>query len=334
MIVVKAPFRISLFGGGTDFPDFFNQYTGYTLSFAINKYCYIQMRELKQYQNKRKYEIITHKMEATDNINEISNPVIRECLRKYRIENARVVYDADLPSKSGLGTSSALAVAMIKACRIYTHKGNENDVISIIKEAIDLERNVLKEAGGYQDQIISALGGFKLVKYYKNNEFKILKDISTKKRKFIKNLMLFDTGINRYSFEIQKDVLNNIESNYNKLSRIKLLTDKAYTSIHCSPDDNKIEIGKLLDSTWENKKKLSDKITNNKIDVMYKIAKENGAIGGKILGAGGGGYLLLYVLEENKDKVREALKGYDEILFNVSNVGVEEVKYAKYNRNR
>lgn len=324
MVIVKAPFRISLFGGGTDFPDFFNNYTGYTLSFAIDKYCYIQMRELKHHQSNYKYEIITHNMELENNINKISNPVIRECLRKYNIENVRVVYDADLPSRSGLGTSSSLAVAMIKACRIYANKEDEDSIdnLSIAKEAIDLERNILKEAGGYQDQIIAASGGFKLIEYYKENNFKILEEIEN--QKFINNLMLFDTGINRYSFIIQKDVIKNFDNNYNKLNRIKSITKEAYKNIINNEDD--INIGKMLDSIWENKKKLSKKISNNAIDEMYKIAKDNGALGGKILGAGGGGYLLLYVTEENKSKVRKALKDFDEILFKVSNIGVKEIE--------
>lgn len=322
MVIVKAPFRISLFGGGTDFPDFFNNYAGYTLSFAIDKYCYIQMRELKHHQNDHKYEIITHNMEVENDINKITNPVIRECLKKYNIENVRVVYDADLPSRSGLGTSSALAVAMIKACRIYTNKEDSSNNISIAKEAIDLERNILKEAGGYQDQIIAALGGFKFIKYFKENNFKVLKEVEN--QKIINNLMLFDTGINRYSFMIQKDVINNIDSNYNKLNRIKSITKEAYENIINNKDT--INIGKMLDSIWENKKKLSNKISNNVIDEMYKTAKNNGALGGKILGAGGGGYLLLYVLEENKNKVREALKDFDEISFKMTNIGVKEIE--------
>ncbi len=323
MVTVKAPFRISLFGGGTDFPEFFNEHTGLTISFAIDKYCYIQMRELKKYQNKHKYEIITHNMEVTDDINKITNPVIRECLRRYNIKNVRVVYDADLPSKSGLGTSSSLAVAMIKACRLYTKRNDYYHNISIAKEAIDLERNILKEEGGYQDQIIAAVGGFKLIKYYKGYNFEIVNEI--KNKDIIDNLLLFDTGMNRYSFEIQKDVVKNIDNNFNKLNRIKSITNTAYNRL-VTFDKEDVEIGKMLDSIWENKKKLSNKISNDRINKMYEIAKENGAIGGKILGAGGGGYLLLYVPNRLKDKVKESLSKYNEIPFKISNSGVEEIK--------
>lgn len=333
MIISKTPFRISFFGGGTDFPDFYNEYGGKVISTSIDKYCYVNIRLLPEFFD-YKDEIIYSKIEQVKDIEEINHPMVKNCLKLYDIKNIKVYYDADLPARTGLGTSSSFAVGLIncllrlKNDDVFKNINTENGLIAykekLANDAIYVERVMCNEAGGIQDQIAASFGNLNLISFGKeyNNGYNVSKiniDFNDK-NDFNENLMMFFTGISRNSFEIQKSTNKNIYLNINRLIEMNKLADEAYDYLR---SNNLDDFGKLLDYTWNLKRGLNSNISNNYIDEIYNVAKSAGAFGGKLLGAGGGGFMLFYIKKENQDRLRGKLKKLLEIPFKFDEEGTK-----------
>lgn len=333
MIISKTPFRVSFFGGGTDFPSFFNEYGGKVISTTIDKYCYVNVRPLPEF-FEYKNEIIYSKVEQVKDIDEIDHPMVKNCLKLMETKNIKVYYDADLPARTGLGTSSSFAVGLLncllrlKNDEIFRNLNNEDSLYKykakLADLAIHVEREMCQESGGIQDQIAASFGNLNMI--YMGKEFKSgynVKNIQLsydEKSKFNENLMMFFTGISRNSFEIQKTTQKQLGTNVNKLLEMNKLVDEAYQFLLNKDFD---EFGKLLDYTWQLKRGLNNNISNNFIDDIYNDAKSVGALGGKLLGAGGGGFMLFYIKKEYQDKLRGKLKNLLEIPFKFDEDGTK-----------
>lgn len=322
MIITKTPFRMSFFGGGTDMPSFFETKKGAVLSTTFNKYCYVTVRLLPHFFDYSS-EIVYSKIERVKDIADINHPAVRNAMEMLNIENIRLTYEADLPARTGLGTSSSFAVGMLNA--FHCLKGQYVSKESLAKEAIFLERVLCAEAGGWQDQIASSFGGLNRIDF-SNETFSVKPVIINPKRKKALNecLMLFFTGFTRFSAEIQK---SNTYSKENKiLDEMVQLVDVAESILidGRQPLDN---FGRLLGESWNLKRELGNKISTSSIDDFYKKAISAGALGGKLLGAGGGGFLLFYVDPDAQDSVRKALSDLLEVPFCFEEKGTDVVYY-------
>lgn len=302
MLITRAPFRISFFGGGTDYYDYFSKYGGCVLSTTIDKYCYVTMRHLPsffEYQNQFTYS----KIERFNSVNDIEHPLVRAALKHIPVEKIQIAYDADLPACSGIGSSSAFAVALLKG--LYALEGKNPDKMTLAKEAIYLEREYLKEAGGVQDQLAAAFGGFNIISFDEKGYRVEAAPVSEKvKEKLNRNLLLAFTGFTHYSGKIAVDQQKNISSSISQLHEMKALVNESTSLLKKGDTD---EFGRLLDHTWNLKRSLSKSITNDTIDAFYEQAKKHGALGGKLIGAGGGGFMLLYVPEEKQEYLKSKL---------------------------
>jgi D-glycero-alpha-D-manno-heptose-7-phosphate kinase len=325
MIITRTPFRVSFFGGGTDFPEWFNNHGGKVLSTSIDKYCYILCRNLPPF-FEYNYRIVWSKSEMVKNISEIQHPIVREALIFLKDNDAyEIIHNADLPARSGLGSSSSFAVGLLNA--LYATKGKMIENTRLAKEAIHIEKYLIKETVGFQDQIAASYGGFNKITFMPNDSFKVEPVILTKNRleEFQANLMLFFTGFSRHSSDVAIKQLNNIAFNSKILSELSVYVDEAISLLQASGPIS--DFGKLLDESWTLKKSLSDVITSDEIDLIYTMAKKNGALGGKILGAGGGGFLLLFVPRESQPKVRKALESLTYVPFSFEDSGSKVVLY-------
>lgn len=326
MIITQVPFRMSFFGGGTDFPAFYNEHGGKVISTTIDKYCYVSVRHLPpffEYKNNIVYSI----RENTKTAEEIQHPAIREAMKFLDMHDLSLTYDADLPARSGLGSSSSFAVALLMS--FYALKGKYVDKRRLAKEAIYLERVLCGESGGEQDQIAAAYGGLNRIDF-KNDDFEISPVIISGKRKQLLNdcLMMFFTGFSRFSFSIQMEHEKAIPANERRLMEILSLTDQAEAIL---TDGDLDDFGRLLDHTWRLKRGLTSAVSTEAIDQFYDAAKSAGALGGKLLGAGGGGFLLLYVRPENQPFVRKALSQLKEIPFQFESGGARILYYTSEN---
>ena len=331
MIISKTPFRISFFGGGTDFPDFYKEYGGKVLSTTIDKYAYVNVRNLPHF-FEYKNEIIYSKIEQVKDIDSINHPMVKNTLSFMGMNNIKVTYDADLPARSGLGTSSSFAVGLINSLNNLSETVYDLDSYAYRKKIADsailVERVLCKEAGGIQDQIAAAFGGLNIINMGKNINAseEVLYNYEVEKVNIDKdtkdnlsnNLLLFFTGIKRDSFKVQNDTVKNINKKYENLLEMNRLVDVAKNHLRKNELD---EFGKLLDYAWQLKKSLSDSISLNIVDEIYDVGMSAGALGGKLLGAGGGGFILFYVEDKNKNNVRESLKNLMEVEFNFEDGG-------------
>lgn len=317
MILSTAPFRISFFGGGTDFPDYYKTNGGCVLSATIDKYCYVTLRHLPPY-FEYKNQLTYSKIERFNSPDELEHPLVREALKMLPVENVQISYDADLPACTGLGTSSAFAVALLGGLHKMRGESFTND--NLAKEAIKLEREILKEAGGVQDQLASAFGGFNRIDFNAEGfSFTPVNISEQTKQQLEENLFLFFTGFTRFSYKISADQRDNISSTTAQLNEMKAMV---YRGQQLLESGNVDEFGAMLDTTWQLKKQLSGKITNSTIDMLYQKAKNSGATGGKILGAGGGGFMLLYVPKEKQENFKKDFSAFDFVTFKFKNTGV------------
>ena len=305
MIRVKAPFRISFFGGGTDFEDYYKDYCGAVLSVAIDKYCYVTLRDLPpffEYKNQFTYS----KIERFNEPDEVEHPLVRNALKMLPYDHLQIAYDADLPACSGLGTSSAFAIALLQG--LHAMRGEYPDKSRLAAEGVKLERELCAEAGGVQDQYAAAFGGFNRYTFSKNGVKAEPIQVSVQlKKQLEENLLLLFTEFTRYSNRISSQTNQNIPNNLNTLHRMKEMVDEAERFLKAGNLD---DFGRLLGENWKLKQTLSPDISNGKIGEIYQKALEHGALGGKILGAGGGGFLLLYVPKIQQARVKQALSEY------------------------
>lgn len=323
MVIAQAPFRMSFFGGGTDFPAFYNEYGGKAISTSIDKYCYVNVRHLPPFFEYTS-EISYSQRERVNSVEEIKHPAIREAMKFLDMRELTLTYDADLPARSGLGTSSSFAVAMLMS--FYALKGKYVDKKRLAEEAIYLERELCGESGGIQDQIAAAYGGLNVITF-SSNGFEVNPVVISNQRKerLNHNLMLFFTGFSRFSFTIQQEHEKAISSKKQQLLEMLSLANQAEEILTSGDLD---EFGRMLDYTWRLKRGVNSAVSTSQIDQAYETAMRAGALGGKLLGAGGGGFLLLYVQPERQEQVRKALHMLKEIPFQFETGGARILYYA------
>jgi len=326
MIISRTPFRISFFGGGTDYPAWFRENGGAVLSTAIDKYCYISCRYLPQF-FEHKYRIVYSKIENTKVVREIEHPAVRAVLTWLKCDKGlEIHHDGDLPARSGLGSSSSFTVGLINA--IMALSGKYISSAELADCAIHIEQNILKENVGSQDQIAVAYGGFNRVEFKTDGTYDVTSIIlpSERRQMLESHLMLFFTGLSRFSSDVEKTKIDNYKNREVELRKMAEMVSEAMDILN-GPDRYLLEFGKLLDEGWRYKKSLSDKVSMPVIDQIYDAALKAGAIGGKILGAGGGGFLLLFAPSENQPRVKEQLKDLIHVPIRFENAGSKIVLY-------
>lgn len=326
MIITKTPFRMSFFGGGTDMEDYFKENGGAVISTTFNKYCYINVRHLPRFFDYTT-ELSYSKTERVTNINDIQHPAIREAMKMLDMHEVRLTYEADLPARSGLGTSSSFAVGMLNA--FYALKGKYADKKKLADEAIYLERDLCNEAGGWQDQIAASYGGFNRINF-KSDGYEVLPIIISPERKkqLNNNLLMFFTGFTRFSSDVQK--ANAASSPINKKIMLKRMYDLVDEVEQILTDKSRDldDFGRLLDVTWKLKRQTGASVSTNSIDGLYAKGIEAGALGGKLLGAGGGGFLVFYVQPGKQEIVMNAMKDLMYIPFEFENDGTRVIHYS------
>ncbi len=329
MIITKTPFRMSFFGGGTDIESFFREHGGAVLSTTFDKYCYVTVRHLPRF-----FEWSTHitysKQEYVNEIKEIKHPAIRNAMKLLNMEEIRLLYEADLPARSGLGTSSSFAVGMLNA--FYALKGKYADKKKLADEAIYLERVLCKEEGGWQDQIAASYGGLNRINFNKNGTYDVRPIIISpnRKKRLNDNLVMIFTGFSRFSSEIQKINQSDFVSGYKYLEKMLELVDAAEKTLV----DDSVELdkfGELLNESWQLKKQTGKAITTDSIDALYEKGIAAGALGGKLLGAGGGGFMLFYVQPGNKEKLINAMNDHLYVPFSFEDSGTCVIHYSPEN---
>lgn len=326
MIITKTPFRMSFFGGGTDMEDYFKENGGAVLSTTFDKYCYVNVRHLPKFFDYNT-ELSYSKIERVTNVEDIQHPAIREAMKMLDMHEIRLTYEADLPARSGLGTSSSFAVGMLNA--FYALKGKYVDKKKLADEAIYLERVLCNEAGGWQDQIAASFGGFNRTNFGPDGYEVLPLIISPERKKRLNdNLMMFFTGFTRFSSDVQK--ANSATSPDDKkmmLKKMKNLVDEA-EAILVNDEKDLDDFGRLLDTTWKLKRQTGGSVSTNSIDALYDKGIKAGALGGKLLGAGGGGFLVFYVQPDKQDSVKKAMSDLMYIPFEFENGGTQVIHYT------
>ena len=325
MIITKTPFRMSFFGGGTDMESFFMENGGAVLSTTFDKYCYVNVRHLPRFFD-YSTELSYAKIERVTDVNDIQHPAIREAMKMLDMHEIRLTYEADLPARSGLGTSSSFAVGMINA--FYALKGKYADKKKLADAAIYLERELCKEAGGWQDQIAASYGGFNRINF-NSDGYEVLPLIINpeRKRQLNNNLMMFFTGFTRFSSDVQKANASNKADKVNQLKEMLALVDEA-EKVLVDKQSDLDEFGRLLDHTWRIKRKTGNTVSTNSIDELYDKGLKAGALGGKLLGAGGGGIIVFYVEPDKQEKVKKAMEDLLYIPFEFEDGGTRVIHYS------
>lgn len=325
MIITKTPFRMSFFGGGTDIPDFFRENGGAVLSTTFDKYCYVTVRHLPPFFDYTS-ELVYSKIERVNDLADMEHPLVRNAMRYLNMHELRINYESDLPARSGLGTSSSFAVGMLNA--FYALKGKYADKRKLADSAIYLERVLCAENGGWQDQIAASFGGFNRIDFA-GDSYEVQKVIISPERKkaLNDNLLLFFTGFKRYSSDIQSSTMTSLKDKTAQLKEMLSLVDEAQDILTDKSKDLD-DFGRLLDTTWKLKRSTGSKISNGSIDELYLKATQAGALGGKLLGAGGGGFLLFYVQPENKEAVLKAMENLLYVPFEFENGGTRVIYYT------
>lgn len=334
MIITKTPFRMSFFGGGTDMENYFRENGGAVLSTTFDKYCYVNVRHLPRFFD-YSTELSYSKTERVTDVEAIQHPAIRNAMKMLDMHEIRLTYEADLPARSGLGTSSSFAVGMLNA--FYALKGKYADKKKLADEAIYLERVLCQEAGGWQDQIAASFGGFNRINFNVDGYEVLPVIISPERKKQLNdNLMMFFTGFTRFSSDVQKANKISDKEKHTQLRQMYGLVDEAEQVLVDKARDLD-DFGRLLDTTWKLKRQTGAAISTDSIDGLYTKGIEAGALGGKLLGAGGGGFLVFYVQPEHQDAVRWAMKDLMYIPFKFEDGGTRVIHYTRklmYQRNK
>ena len=326
MIISRTPFRISFFGGGTDYPVWYRESEGAVVATTIDKYCYITCRYLPPF-FEHKHRVVYSKIEAVKDISEIQHPSIRATLQFMNIgDGVEIHHDGDLPARTGLGSSSSFTVGLLHC--LYAIKGIMPTKTQLAQDAINIEQNILKENVGSQDQILASFGGFNKITFRADNSFHVNPVIISNDtlQQLQNHLMFFFTGFSRYASDIAKNQIENTNNRKHELWIMRQMVDEAIAILNNGKRDI-VEFGKLLHESWKLKKSLSDRITTPQIDMIYESAQEAGAIGGKLIGAGGGGFILIFAKPEDQPKIKEKLKGLLLVPFSFENYGSQIIVY-------
>lgn len=326
MIITKTPFRMSFFGGGTDMEDFFLKNGGAVLSTTFDKYCYVNVRHLPRFFD-WSTELTYSKVEKVSDVDDIRHPAIRNAMKMLNMEEIRLTYEADLPARSGLGTSSSFAVGMLNA--FYALKGQYADKHKLADESIYLERVLCEEAGGWQDQIAAAFGGFNRINFNTDGTYDVFPVIihPDRKKQLNDNLMMFFTGFTRFSSEMQKaNAMGYKEKQLQLMEMYRLVDDAEKVLVDSGADLD--DFGRLLDHTWRLKRQTGGAITTNSIDALYEKGLAAGALGGKLLGAGGGGFMVFYVQPEKRESLKKAMSDLLYVPFRFEDGGTRVIHYT------
>ena len=325
MIITQTPFRMSFFGGGTDIESFFKKYGGAVISTTFDKYCYVNVRHLPRFFDYTT-EISYSRTERVTDIQDIKHPAVRNAMEMLDMHELRLTYEADLPARSGLGTSSSFAVGMLNA--FYALKGKYADKKKLADEAIYLERKLCQEMGGWQDQIAAAYGGLNRINFNADGyEVKPIIISPERKKRLNNNLLMFFTGFTRFSSEVQKQNAMGKENKVVQLREMLSLVDDA-EQILTDKNTDLDEFGKLLDHTWRLKRQTGSAVSTENIDLLYEKGIKAGALGGKLLGAGGGGFLVFYVQPEQPEAVKQAMNNLMYIPFEFEDGGTRVIHYT------
>lgn len=324
MIITKTPFRMSFLGGGTDYQPFFDEFGGSVISTTFDKFCYVNVRHLPPFFDKRNH-IMYSNVERVDTADDVKHPLIRNAMQMLNMYDLNIVYDSDLPARSGIGSSSAFAVGLLQA--FYALKGKIAGKKKLAEEAIYLERTLCGEAGGWQDQIAASYGNLNRIDF-RDGSFSVSPIIISKERKKLldDHLMLFFTGFSRMSFDIAQAQVRSLKEKQKELLEMLRLVDEGEKILTSKCDIQ--EFGRLLHHTWELKRGLTSKISTDTIDELYAKALSAGALGGKLLGAGGGGFLLLFAPPEYQESVRQSLSNLLYVPFSFEENGSQVLYYS------
>lgn len=325
MIISRTPFRISFFGGGTDYPAWYREHGGSVLATTINKYCYISCRTLPPFFD-HKHRVVYSRIENVSSYEEILHPAVRETLRFLEVSTGlELHHDGDLPARSGMGSSSSFTVGLLNA--LYAHKGQMPGKHRLAMESIHIEQNMIRETVGSQDQICAAYGGLNHIVFNPDESIEVRPITISKEQveELNAHLMLFYTGIKRIASDVARSYVEDIDCRREQLQAMSAMVDQGLEIlIQCRPIN---EFGELLNEAWQHKRCLSEMVTNGDVDRWYAVARENGAIGGKLTGAGGGGFLLLFVPPEAQEQVRSALRELLHVPFDFENSGTQIIFY-------
>lgn len=317
MILTRTPFRISFFGGGTDYPEWSNEHGGAVLGATINQYCWLAVRPPSRFGPR--YKVIYSQVDVTDELEGIKHPAVRACLKMADADGAEIYHTSDLPARSGVGSSSAFVVGLLHALHasnIQKVPGNSITKDSLAWQATYVERNMLQETVGCQDQILTAHGGFNRIDFHPGSGY--TRKVLNVRADLSDYLMLFYSGIQRTASDVASCYVNNLRERATLLRRIRGMVDDGEVILEKGylPD-----FGRLLDEAWAVKRQLASGVSNGRIDMVYEAAKRAGALGGKVLGAGGGGFLLFFVPPGSQPAVRSALDGLVEVPFRFEHEG-------------
>lgn len=326
MIITKTPFRMSFFGGGTDMESFFREHGGAVISTTFDKYCYVNVRHLPRF-FEYSTELSYSRMERVTDVEDIEHPAIRNAMKMLDMHEIRLTYEADLPARSGLGTSSSFAVGMLNA--FYALKGKYADKKRLADESIHLERVLCNEAGGWQDQIAASYGGLNRINFNKDGTYDVFPIIihPDRKKELNDNLLMFFTGFTRLSSEMQTQNKTGYEEHIEQLKQMLNLVDEA-ERILVDDEADLDDFGRLLDKTWRLKRQTGGAITTDSIDGLYEKGIKAGALGGKLLGAGGGGFLVFYVQPDKRKAVMEAMNELLYVPFQFEDGGTRVIHYT------
>ena len=327
MIITRTPFRISFLGGGTDYPGWYKENGGAVLSTTINKYCYLSCRNLPPF-FKHKYRVVYSQQELVKKIEDIDHPSVRSTLNFLNIDRGvEIHHQADLPAKSGLGSSSAFTVGLINA--LTGLKGEIKNKRQLALDAIHIEQNLIKENVGSQDQTAAAFGGLNRIDFGGIQEISVQPLIisSSRLESFQDHLMLFFTDLSRDASKIAKEQVKNIKNKNEELKIMRGMVNEG-TAILTNNRTNLAEFGRLLNESWKIKRSLSSKITNPHLDNIYDTGIKAGALGGKLLGAGGGGFMLFFAKPEMQPKIKERLRNLFYVPFQFDHLGSQIIYYA------
>ncbi len=326
MIISRTPFRISLFGGGSDYPTWYREHGGSVLGMAIDKYCRISVRHLPPF-FEHKHRIVYSQIELVNDVTKIDHPSVRAILSEMRIQNGiEVHHDGDLPARSGLGSSSSFTVGLLNALNAL--QGRRVTKLELAREAIRIEQNVIKENVGSQDQIWAAYGGLNRINFLQDDTFQVHPIILPSQRRLALqgSIMMFFTGLSRYASEIAGSKIANLEQKKKNVFRMTEMVDEALDVLN-DPNRPLDEIGRLMHESWMLKRDLATQVTNTTIDDIYAAGREAGATGGKLLGAGGGGFMVFFVPQDRRRAVREKLKNLINVTFAIDTEGSRIMLY-------
>ncbi|AVT78116.1 D,D-heptose 7-phosphate kinase [Rhodopseudomonas palustris] len=328
MIITRTPFRISFFGGGTDYPDWYTNHGGSVLATTIDKYCYISCRRLPPF-FEHKHRIVYSRIENVASPRDIEHPAVRAVLTWANVvDGIEIHHDGDLPARSGLGSSSSFTVGLIHA--LYALRGQMASKEMLAQQAIEIEQNVIGENVGSQDQVSASYGGFNRIDFSRSGSIDVSPMVlhPERQRDLQSHLMLCFTGISRIASEVAKSKIANLNKRQDELKRMHRMVDEATNILQGSgPID---EFGKLLDESWQYKRQLSDRVSTPDIDDLYEAARSAGATGGKLLGAGGGGFMLLFARPERQEAVRNRLNRLVHVPFQFETAGSRVVLYQPH----